>query len=152
MATFSKHLDVALQVARIKRSLDSVVKQVEKDIKPVVKANAEAIAAEMRSLAPVDSTSATPGALKASIRVEERPPTAKAVFRFAIKAGDKTTQRPLKGRKGYFDYARVVEFGSVDQPAQSFFWPIWRARRKSVKAAVRKTVKAAVITTFKGMS
>lgn len=45
-------------------------------------------------------------------------------------------------------YAPFVEFGTVNQPAQPFFFPSYRALRKRIKSrtsrAVRKAVKANV--------
>lgn len=146
---FSKNADVFLQIRRIKKSLDGVVKNIEDEVKATLAVQAALVAQEIKSLAPVDSDSQSPGALKDSVRVEDLGPGKRSPFRFAIMAGNEKTRKPVKAGKGFYDYARSVEFGSQERPAYPFFYAVWRARRKEVRAAVRKAVKNAVGKTFK---
>lgn len=41
-------------------------------------------------------------------------------------------------------YARFQEFGTRKMPANPFFYPVWRARRKTVKARVGRAIRAAI--------
>jgi HK97 gp10 family phage protein len=146
--SLSKNLSVALQVARIKRQLESVVVKAGEPVKDTLHIQASLVAAEIKSVAPVDPDSETPGALRDSVRVEEGQPTAKKAYVVKIKAGNTRTKKAGKGGKA-FDYGRAVEFGTQDAPPHSFFFPIWRARRKGVRAVVRKAIKNAVKDVFK---
>ena len=41
-------------------------------------------------------------------------------------------------------YARFQEFGTVNMPANPFFYPVWRANRKRTKSRLTRAVKRAV--------
>lgn len=41
-------------------------------------------------------------------------------------------------------YARFIEFGTVQQGARPFFYPVWRARRRSVKSRITRAVSKAI--------
>jgi HK97 gp10 family phage protein len=153
MASIFKHLSIAAQVRRISGKLNSVAQKCEGPISATLFTQAALVASEQKGLAPVDPTSETPGALRDSIRVEQGTATGKKKFVVKIKAGGQATQRAVKnGKAGFsysYDYARAIEFGTQDMPAQPFFFPIWRARRKAVRAVVRKAVGIAVRGVFK---
>jgi HK97 gp10 family phage protein len=148
MASISKQFDIAYQTARINKQLNAVVDECSGPIEQTLLTQASLVASEQRSLAPVDETSPTPGALKQSVRVEKGQPTAKKALVIKIKAGGPQTLKEGKTGKPY-DYGRAVEFGTKDVKPRSFFFPIWRARKKDVRAAVRAAVKKAVKDTFK---
>lgn len=42
-------------------------------------------------------------------------------------------------------YARFQEFGTINMPANPFFYPVWRVKRRSVRSkitrAIRKTIR-----------
>lgn len=69
-----------------------------------------------------------------------------------VKAGGPLTTKPVrnskKGNAPSYDYANAGEFGREGQPADPFFWPTVRTRRKTYKrrrsTALNKAVKAAV--------
>lgn len=147
MASLGKQLDVLLQVRRINKQLNSVAALCERPIEDTLLTQASLVATEQKSLAPVDPLSDTPGALKASVRVERGKPTAKRAFVVKIKAGGETTRKD--GVSKPYDYGRAVEFGTTDMKPRPFFFPIWRARRKEVRAAVRSAIKRAVKNVFK---
>ncbi len=144
MATLGKYLDVMTQVRRIEKQLNTVAAKCEKPIEETLLTQASLVASEIKSVAPVDESSDTPGGLKASVRVEQGHPTVKKAFVVKIKAGGVKT-----APEGGYDHARANEFGTQKMPAQPFFFPIWRARRKDVRAAVRKKVGEAVRNVFK---
>lgn len=142
MAFLAKNLEVMTQVRRIKKALNGVVDKARGPIGDVLLTQAALIASEQRSLVAVGDD-ANAGALKESIRVEEGKETAKKAVVVNIKAGGPTTT------KGGYDYARAVEFGTQDVPAQPFFFPVWRARRKDVRKVTKKAVKQVVRSVFK---
>lgn len=41
-------------------------------------------------------------------------------------------------------YARFQEFGTADMAANPFFFPVWKARKRSVKARLTRAVKKAI--------
>ena len=41
-------------------------------------------------------------------------------------------------------YAFFQEFGTKDMPANPFFYPVWRARRKRVKARISRAVSKSI--------
>lgn len=41
-------------------------------------------------------------------------------------------------------YARFQEFGTVKMPANPFFFPVWRARSKRVKARISRAIRKAI--------
>jgi HK97 gp10 family phage protein len=152
MASLGKILDVMTQVKRIEKQLNSVAAKCEVPVEETILTQASLVAAEIKSLAPV-SNDDHPGELRDSIRVERGSPTAKKSLVVKIKGGGKLTRRGVvegKAGVGYdYDYARAVEFGTEKMPAHPFFFPIWRARRKEVRAAIRKKIQLAVRDVFK---
>ena len=146
MASIAKNLTVAYQVARINAQLNKTASLCAGPVEETLLTQASLVASEIKSVAPVDESAETPGALKASVRVERGKPTAKKAFVVNVKAGGVLTR---KGGGKPYDYARAQEFGTQDQPAHPFFFPIWRARKKDARAAVRKAVQKAVSQVFK---
>ncbi len=41
-------------------------------------------------------------------------------------------------------YAKFQEFGTVNMPANPFFYPVWRARRRRVKSRISRAISKAV--------
>lgn len=41
-------------------------------------------------------------------------------------------------------YARMVEFGTINTPQQAFFWPAWRAKKKSINARMTRQINKAI--------
>lgn len=144
MASLGRNLDIMAQVRRINRELIGVSAKCEGPVEQTLLTQAGLVASEIRSVAPVDDTSDTHGALRDSVRVERGTPTTKRAFVVKIKAGGDRTKE-----EGNYDYARANEFGTQKMAAQPFFFPIWRARRKEVRATVKKRVRAAVKEVFK---
>lgn len=144
MASLSKNLLVASTIRRIGRQLNGVVEKTRDRVADTLVTQAAILASEIRSVAPVDPTSDTPGVLRASVRIEEGVPTAKKAVVIKVKAGGPSTT----DQTGY-DHARGVEFGTQDAPAYPFFFPIYRARRKGIRQATKKAIKGAVKDTFK---
>jgi hypothetical protein len=147
MASLGKNLDVMVQVNRINKQLLSVVGKCQGPVEQTLLTQASLIGAEIKSVAPVDDESETPGAAKDSVRVEVGEPTAKKAYVVRIKAGGVKTRK--KGAAGEYDYVRGTEFGTQKSAAHPFFFPIWRARRKDVRTANRLSLKNSVKGVFK---
>ena len=54
-------------------------------------------------------------------------------MRITIYAGDRETF-----------YARFQEFGTVNMPANPFFFPAWRANRRRVRSRISRAIKKAI--------
>lgn len=148
MASLNKQLDVLLQVRRIKKQLEATVQACAEPVEQTLFTQASLIGSEIKATAPIDPNSETPGALKESVRVEVGAPTSKKAYVVKIKAGGEKTDKNGAKSKAY-DYARGVEFGTEKAAAKPFFYPLWRARRKDVRAAVKTAIKRAVKDVFK---
>ena len=55
-----------------------------------------------------------------------------------IRAGGSSTTVGSGGRS--YDYARAVEFGARNIPAQPFFFPSYRLMRKTIRSAMRRKI------------
>lgn len=131
-------------VRLVKKRLAAVTTAVQDEVVGTMVTQASLIAAEIKSIAPVDAESESPGALKDSVRVIEGKRTAKKAFSVQIAVGNLNT----KDGKAGFNYPRGVEFGTQKTPAHPFFWPIWRLRRKGPRVAIRKSAVKAVKRVF----
>ena len=147
MASVGRHLDVMTQVRRISKQLNAVADLCAEPVESTLFTQAALVASEIRSVAPVDPESENPGSLRNSVRVEMGQPKGKKAYTVRILAGDAATV--TDSAAGPYNRARAVEFGTVHMPAYPFFFAVWRARRKGVRATVRKAVKEAVRKVFR---
>ena len=83
------------------------------------------------------------GALVASVRVEpgRRPMAA------VVRAGGPTTTHRVSN--GWYDYAIAQEFGTHRNPAQPFFWPTYRAKKKAMRQAIKDEATDAIAALVK---
>jgi hypothetical protein len=127
---------------RLRRKLNQLPDAYQREIFLAFEQGAEDATRMMRGLVPTDT-----GALKASIGwtwgeapsgsmriggLDHSPPnpdSPDADKRITISAGD---------AKAY--YARWVEFGTLQRPAQPYFFPSWRSVRKSVQSRNRRAM------------
>lgn len=153
----------------LNRRWGAVPERVKEAVRQELEAQAERIVQEMRSIAPKRT-----GRLAASINWTwgrapagsmtigtvsaggKRAGSKYATMSITLYAGDSTTtarQRRASGtrrrdanRSGYFDanYARYLEFGTSRMRARPFFYPVWRARRRSVKTRVARAISKAI--------
>ncbi|WP_242217268.1 HK97-gp10 family putative phage morphogenesis protein [Shinella zoogloeoides] len=133
---------MAKQSARLQRRLAAIPKAAKQAVAPALTRAGVDLAMSMRFLAPVDS-----GDLRDSITVtapgEQTPPYSQpggsrvaGELEVIVTAGNEDVR-----------YPHLVEYGAANAPAQPFFWPAFRLKRKvlaqRVKRAVRKAVKEA---------
>lgn len=135
---------------RLKRKLRSLPPAAEKAVKAQLEKEANDLAELIRRRVPVDT-----GTLRESVKVMpgDRPlsmkvkaggePTRKKV-RKGVKAADFAKAKASGGSRGEYDYARGVEFGTSEQPAQPFFWPSYRQRKRPIRRRISAAAKKAV--------
>lgn len=131
-------------LADLKRKIDRVSKVAQPVLKAEVDWEAKDLVKRMKRIAPRGKTEH----LAASVREEPGPHE----LAKDVKAGGPLTTKPVrnskKGNAPNYDYANAAEFGREGQPADPFFFPTVRTRRKTFKrrrsTALNKAVKAAV--------
>lgn len=98
--------------------------------------SAEDLARIMRSVVAFEE-----GDLRESIKVI--PDKAKAtVVRVVAGSGKTMVRSGAKGRP--YNYARAVEFGTVDTRAQPFFFPTYRLRKKKMRTRMKRKITASI--------
>jgi len=92
------------------------------------------------------------GTLQASIRVEAGTRSRMAAL---VRAGGRSTTQQVgtgffsafsaavRGR-GDYDYAIAQEFGTSKHPAQPFFFPTYRAKKRAIRKAIKDRAKAEI--------
>lgn len=119
--------------------LKAIPVEIRKNLRAQLKANAEELVAAQRQYAPVDDQAG--GELRDSIRQKDNS-TAARMSRVVRAGGATTTRAVRKGVKATYDYALGQEFGTENMPANPFFFPPYRAKRKAFKARLAKAAKA----------
>jgi HK97 gp10 family phage protein len=123
-------------ISEFKRRLAKVPAAIRREVNVANEQNAKEWVKHARAAAPKDPDDGTP--LHDSIRHHETDTGGQIV-----RAGGSTTTKPSAG--GPYDYALAQEFGTVDQPAQPFFWPTYRLLKKRFdgrrKRALSKAMK-----------
>lgn len=115
---------------RFFKNLISIVPEAEKELTDANDRSAKALVETARRLAPVDT-----GKLRDSIRMRK----GKRATSFIVEAGGKETTNDKN-----YDYAVGQEFGTVDNPAQPYFWPSYRLNRKPMKSRAARAMKKAI--------
>ena len=132
---------------KFQRVLASLPPATRKAVRAEVFHQAAVLKGDIAAAAPHGPT----GVLAASVRVEPgRSPLAALV-----RAGGKTTTRTVgfgffsafnaavRGRAEY-DYAIAQEFGTQHIPAQPFFWPTYRAKKRAIRKAIKAEATDAI--------
>ncbi len=138
MARNLKNLD------RLKAKLAAMPGQIKPAIKQALDKNADQLMSLQKNLVPVGET----GVLASTIRKEQGALELSVV----VKAGgEKTTKKIREDAKGGapdYDYANAVEFGTEHAAAHPFFFPAFRALKKTMKSRLSRAISAAI----KGLS
>lgn len=125
----------ARSIARLRKRLERVPIDVRAAAATESLLQAQRLGRAMKSSAPVDL-----GLVRNSIRVEG----GKFGDRFYVKAGGPTTTKGVrKGHDGSFDYATASEWGTEKETARPWFYPTYRAYRKSMKDGINSTIRKA---------
>lgn len=129
-------LDAAAR-ARLMKRMAAIPERLKATARREVEAEANAMADEMKRGAPRDE-----GGLEESIQAADE--SSDVGIRWRVTAGGPLTTRPVrKGAKATYDYANAAEYGTSDTPAQPFFWPTARRRRRKFKSRLMRQLKKA---------
>ena len=123
-----------LSVQRFRKLTEELKKEVHDEAVRELNNQAQDLAKTITAVAPEEE-----GGLKQSVRVipGKRDTTVRVV------AGGKLTIRPAVSSKPY-DYARADEFGTVNMPAQPFFFPTYRLKKKKMISAMKRKINASI--------
>lgn len=131
--------------ARLQKKLHQLPAAYQQEIFKAMEMGAEATASMARGLVPVDTGTlrrsinwtwgdAPEGSMVLSDKEAPKGAEVGAIEKITVYAG---------GPDAY--YARWVEFGTVNQPAQPYFYPAWRSSKKKVlsrnKSAMNKVAR-----------
>jgi HK97 gp10 family phage protein len=127
------------QIARLQRRIEAIPQAVREQVRPVLAASGNELAATMRALAPVDE-----GDLRESIAVtgpgQATPPYSQpggsqiaGELEVLVTAGNDNVR-----------YPHLVEYGTAHAPAQPFFWPAFRLGRKKLASKIKRAIGKAV--------
>ncbi|WP_392338858.1 HK97-gp10 family putative phage morphogenesis protein [Loktanella salsilacus] len=129
-------------LAAFQRRWRAIPAKVQAEVKKTMEDIAEEIVAQMYSVAP-HQTGDLAGSIgwtwgdapKGSFTIGSVGQNEYATLRITIYAGDKDAF-----------YARWQEFGTTKMPANPFFYPVWRVKRRSAQnrmtRAINKAIKA----------
>lgn len=125
----------AASVARLRRRLARVPIEVRAAAAAQALIDGNNLVIAMKGAAPRDD-----GTLADSVRLEQ----GKSGDRFLVKAGGPKTTKPVReGASATYDYIFASEFGTANQPARSWFFPTYRARRKKIRRNIEQAALAA---------
>lgn len=130
---------------KLRRRLERIPPEVRKRAKAELMLQGREINMLQRSLAPKDDLT-----LAGTIRSEPLPDPEIGVV---MRAGGPATTKPVRESKyavPEYDYALAQEFGREGQPANPFFLPAIRVRKRKAKARVRSAVRRALKTAGSG--
>jgi HK97 gp10 family phage protein len=63
-------------------------------------------------------------------------------------AGGASTTVAARNGQGNYNYAIGAEFGTSKEPAQPFFWPSYRVRRRAAREAITSVTAKALKAEF----
>ncbi|MCV2877609.1 HK97 gp10 family phage protein [Sedimentimonas flavescens] len=126
-----------------RRRLKVIPALITAEVRPVMEACADELVAMMQTLAPRDTGE---GAASIGWTWGDAPKVAMVLDSLTAKKNAKD-RIVIYAAGGDAFHMRFQEFGTVDMPAQPFFWPAYRALKAKIKrriaAAVRRGVKKA---------
>ena len=128
-------------LAEFNRRWGAIPAKVRQATRDTLEQNAEEIVADMKRLAPkgesldlVNSIGWTWGdAPEGSMVIGTVGGKEYSTLRITIYAG-----------QGDAFYARFQEFGTKDMPANPFFFPVWRTRKRRVKSRLTRNINKAI--------
>jgi HK97 gp10 family phage protein len=116
-----------------RRLVDEIPAAVRVELETAMLESANLIVAGARLRVPVDE-----GALRDSIRHHGVREGKRGGLYVAITAGEPT-------KDGKYNTARIVEFGTMDTPAQPFLLPSYRASRRRNVTRMRRAIRDAIV-------
>lgn len=125
---------VAPAIAVFRGILFRLVGEVEETTDAALLDRAKALARAIEAKAPVHK-----GVLKTTVRVVQ----GKNPLSVRVVAGGKRTVRTSVSSQPY-DYARADEFGTVDMPAQPFFFNTYRLMKSHIRRDVKSKIAGSI--------
>lgn len=123
---------------RLSKKMAAIPKEVRRALRAQNKANAGDLVETMKGFVNVQE-----GDLVTSIKSKDVSNSREISQR--ITAGGPTTTKPVRdGASATYDYALANEFGTEKMPAQPFFWPAWRLKRRAFKNRMSRAAKKAI--------
>lgn len=130
---------MSAQLDRLNRRMRAIPPAVKKAVVPALQKSGSELVGAMRNLAPVDT-----GDLRDSIKYtmpgNRTPPYSQpggariaAENQVLVTAGNDDVR-----------YPHLVEYGTAHAPAQPFFWPAFRLKRKKLTGRIKRGVAKAV--------
>lgn len=128
-------------IGALRRRFASILPKLERDVLPIAQSGAEKIAAQTRILAPTHEFD-----LVNSIQVKplKKNLKGKDFVGFAVKYGNATTKKALRGGRGTINNAVLQEFGTQEMPATPALLPAYRANKSRIRAAISRAAKKAL--------
>jgi HK97 gp10 family phage protein len=130
---------MSVQLDRLKKRLEAIPKEVRKAVEPALIKSGEELAERMQHLAPVDS-----GALRDSITVT---PPGQSTPAYSQPGGSRVArENEVLITAGNTDvrYPHLVEYGTIQAPAQPFFWPAYRLSKARIQRRIKRAIGKAV--------
>jgi HK97 gp10 family phage protein len=130
---------MSVQLDRLKKRLEAIPKEVRKAVEPALIKSGEELKDRMQHLAPVDS-----GALRDSITVT---PPGQSAPPYSQPGGSRTAKEiEVLVTVGNTDvrYPHLVEYGTIQAPAQPFFWPAYRLSKARIQRRIKRAIGKAV--------
>lgn len=118
-------------VERFRKLTEEMQQRIYDDAVAQLNAEADGLVNVMKAVVPVRT-----GALRDSIRKEP----GKVPTRIRIVAGGASTTRAYTTRTFSYDYSRAVEFGTEKAPAEPFFFPSYRLKKRSMQSAMKRRI------------
>jgi HK97 gp10 family phage protein len=121
-----------------RRLVDELPKQTRAALEAAMLESATVIVAAAKLRAPVET-----GGVRDSIRHHGVKTGKRGGLYVAITAGDSSTETKATGKQ--YQVARLLEFGTVDMPAQPFLLPAYRVNRRRAVTRMRRAMRDATL-------
>ncbi|MEN6535650.1 MAG: HK97-gp10 family putative phage morphogenesis protein [Bryobacteraceae bacterium] len=110
--------------------------KVKKRLAGKIKDEADRLASAIKAAAPVKS-----GALRDTVQVRRK----KSDVDLEVTAGGDATTKEIRAGSGItYDYSRAVEFGTVNAPAEPFFFNTYREMAPEIRQNIEDAVQEAI--------
>jgi HK97 gp10 family phage protein len=128
-------------IDKLKRRLvDEMPKAMRVAVEAAMLESANQIVAAARLRAPIET-----GKVRDSIRHHGVKEGKRGGLYVAITAGDQSTEVDKGRQYKRYQVARLLEFGTVDMPAQPFLLPAYRAHRRRAVSRIRRAMRDAIM-------
>lgn len=130
---------MSAQTQRLQRRLLSIPGKVKRAVVPALVQSGNELVDAMRALAPEDT-----GALKDSIELTLPGTSTPAYSRPGGSQTAGENQVLVTAGNHAVRYPHLVEYGTTTAPAQPFFWPAFRLKKKRLTNRIKRAISKAV--------